>query len=495
MVLLPTLVKVKAGEGSRYYDLYIGETNNNSIWHNPVANNTEWKNHRKGALMYAKYLLLNNELLRRLPELEGKRLGCHCTDTMCHGIVLRFAVNLFLNKTVDESEPFNLKLKKLCEHMSRISDRRMRRQARMQTTEPLVTKTVTVPNIRPYQLETLKDGELVHKLTQLIEDCDNGTIKKRASDKKTEKRAEKRAKKRAEKMAEKMAREIAAIKRVDKRAAEKKRVDKRAAEKKRVDKRAAEKKRVDKRADEKKRVDEKIETLTRIIAERKSNARLAATSDNRILIEVSESGDCQPLPPWTLPIDFARKHDEDEKRIEVLKLGILEEFESEHTPSSHGWYSPVFDKKQDDDKKNIEVLKHSMLQSALESEFKKSPLPFKWTNGQQQYTQTILAAQKNTIAIAATNKMICNTVMARVKDNTLEESDRSRLMKIYDDEKWCFPNLDKKHNGMVEKMKRDRIEQTYVLNKTPSEKVENTNQLAQNLMNKFSLISDKTVSL
>lgn len=38
---------------------------------------------------YAQYIWGNQDLLRALPELYGKRLGCHCMTELCHGQVLR----------------------------------------------------------------------------------------------------------------------------------------------------------------------------------------------------------------------------------------------------------------------------------------------------------------------------------------------------------------------------------------------------------------------
>lgn len=37
---------------------------------------------------YRAYIMAQPDLLRRLPELKGKRLGCYCAPLPCHGDVL-----------------------------------------------------------------------------------------------------------------------------------------------------------------------------------------------------------------------------------------------------------------------------------------------------------------------------------------------------------------------------------------------------------------------
>jgi len=73
------------------YDVLIDRT---TIWGNPYS-------HKDGTLAlyktatrkesigkYLDYVLSNEELLARLPELQGKTLGCWCHPRACHGDVL-----------------------------------------------------------------------------------------------------------------------------------------------------------------------------------------------------------------------------------------------------------------------------------------------------------------------------------------------------------------------------------------------------------------------
>lgn len=66
------------------YDTYIGR---GSIWGNPfrIGENGD----RATVLrLYRDYLLSDDELLLRLPELQGKVLGCFCKPSACHGDLL-----------------------------------------------------------------------------------------------------------------------------------------------------------------------------------------------------------------------------------------------------------------------------------------------------------------------------------------------------------------------------------------------------------------------
>jgi hypothetical protein len=42
---------------------------------------------------YRAWLLSNLELVKRLPELKGKTLGCWCAPEMCHGDILSELAN------------------------------------------------------------------------------------------------------------------------------------------------------------------------------------------------------------------------------------------------------------------------------------------------------------------------------------------------------------------------------------------------------------------
>ena len=70
------------------YDVYIGRP---SIWGNPYSHKEDTLAEFKAATRkesiekYKEYILNNPELLAKLPELEGKILGCHCKPKACHG--------------------------------------------------------------------------------------------------------------------------------------------------------------------------------------------------------------------------------------------------------------------------------------------------------------------------------------------------------------------------------------------------------------------------
>ena len=89
--MIPKVVHCKREE----FDVYIGR---GSRWGNPYS-------HKGGTLAehvvgsraeaiqkFEEYLLSNEELMRSLPELKGKILGCFCKPKSCHGdILLRYA--------------------------------------------------------------------------------------------------------------------------------------------------------------------------------------------------------------------------------------------------------------------------------------------------------------------------------------------------------------------------------------------------------------------
>lgn len=66
------------------YDIYIGR---GSIWGNPFIIGKHGTR-EEVVNLYKQYLLGNQQLLLRLPELKGKVLGCHCKPNLCHGDVL-----------------------------------------------------------------------------------------------------------------------------------------------------------------------------------------------------------------------------------------------------------------------------------------------------------------------------------------------------------------------------------------------------------------------
>ncbi|HEX3034612.1 MAG TPA: DUF4326 domain-containing protein [Thermodesulfobacteriota bacterium] len=78
MIKIPTVVNLRNSS----YDIYIGRANSRYklkrfMWHNPFRIGKDGT--REEVLeKYGEYILSKPELLNRLPELEGKRLGCWC---------------------------------------------------------------------------------------------------------------------------------------------------------------------------------------------------------------------------------------------------------------------------------------------------------------------------------------------------------------------------------------------------------------------------------
>ena len=75
------------------YDVYIGRP---SFWENPYTHIkgrqtlAKWvvKTREEALNLYREHVLSSPEMLGRLPELKGKRLGCWCHPKPCHGEVL-----------------------------------------------------------------------------------------------------------------------------------------------------------------------------------------------------------------------------------------------------------------------------------------------------------------------------------------------------------------------------------------------------------------------
>lgn len=66
------------------YDVYIGRP---SRWGNPFQIGRDGS--RAGVIAkYRGWILKHPTLLKALPELRGKRLGCFCHPLACHGDVL-----------------------------------------------------------------------------------------------------------------------------------------------------------------------------------------------------------------------------------------------------------------------------------------------------------------------------------------------------------------------------------------------------------------------
>jgi len=66
------------------YDVYIGRP---SIWGNPFTIGRDG-DREEVVEKYRQWVLQQPQLMARLPELQGKRLGCWCTPQLCHGEVL-----------------------------------------------------------------------------------------------------------------------------------------------------------------------------------------------------------------------------------------------------------------------------------------------------------------------------------------------------------------------------------------------------------------------
>jgi hypothetical protein len=71
------------------YDVYCGRP---SLWANPFKIGQDGT--RKEVIAkFKKYLLANEELVDKLPELRGKILGCWCAPKACHCDVLADLAN------------------------------------------------------------------------------------------------------------------------------------------------------------------------------------------------------------------------------------------------------------------------------------------------------------------------------------------------------------------------------------------------------------------
>ena len=81
-------------------EVYIGRP---SIWGNPYSHeeNTlaiyKTRSRKESIEKYRDYVLNNPELLSKLPELEGKVLGCWCKPLSCHGDILIELLNRRIN--------------------------------------------------------------------------------------------------------------------------------------------------------------------------------------------------------------------------------------------------------------------------------------------------------------------------------------------------------------------------------------------------------------
>ena len=72
-------------------NVYIGRHNKHygisSVWGNPFKISPKI-NRRECIIKYKEYLLNNEHLMQKLPDLCGKVLGCWCDPEPCHGHVI-----------------------------------------------------------------------------------------------------------------------------------------------------------------------------------------------------------------------------------------------------------------------------------------------------------------------------------------------------------------------------------------------------------------------
>ncbi len=91
------------------FDVYIGRSNKRFVdapWGNPFLIG-EHGSREQVISLFRNYLIRNPELIIRVPELAGQRLGCWCAPRPCHGDVLaEYADNLhwLWNETLNAVE-------------------------------------------------------------------------------------------------------------------------------------------------------------------------------------------------------------------------------------------------------------------------------------------------------------------------------------------------------------------------------------------------------
>ena len=72
------------------FDVYIGRP---SKWGNPFTIGRDG-DRAEVIRKYREWILTQPELLKALPELKGKTLGCWCAPHACHGDVLKSLIEL-----------------------------------------------------------------------------------------------------------------------------------------------------------------------------------------------------------------------------------------------------------------------------------------------------------------------------------------------------------------------------------------------------------------
>lgn len=82
------------------YDILVDRT---TMWGNPYSHKDgtlakfKVKTRKESIEKYREYILMNKELLEKLPELRGKVLGCWCKPLACHGDILVELLNQKVN--------------------------------------------------------------------------------------------------------------------------------------------------------------------------------------------------------------------------------------------------------------------------------------------------------------------------------------------------------------------------------------------------------------
>jgi hypothetical protein len=74
---------------SEKYDIYIGRP---SKWGNPFY--VEKYGREESIRLYKEWIMTQTTLLKHLPKLRGKTLGCYCKPLPCHGDILVRMINV-----------------------------------------------------------------------------------------------------------------------------------------------------------------------------------------------------------------------------------------------------------------------------------------------------------------------------------------------------------------------------------------------------------------
>ena len=94
--LIPSIVRIKRKNGViiQDCDIYIGRQCNmggwrleKSKWYNPFSISS-CGSAENAVKKYEEYIINNEKLMKDLPELFGKKLGCWCKPSICHGDIL-----------------------------------------------------------------------------------------------------------------------------------------------------------------------------------------------------------------------------------------------------------------------------------------------------------------------------------------------------------------------------------------------------------------------